>query len=167
MDSAGNAAAATALTPEQKPLMLSAGITKVAHLQLALQQQQPHLLRLEFHLVLLALPSAYAWRAVVSSAPAAAWFQAVSTSGRQVIQHAQTAQLHTVSPHLQLLPTLAEPISNPSPVQVTSWDSSRPWGGPAHQSLQLGSPLYLQGQLWGPPTYRLGCGAGALSQPIN
>ena len=47
MDSAGNAAAATALTPEQKPLMLSAGITKVAHLQLALQQQQPQLLRLE------------------------------------------------------------------------------------------------------------------------
>ena len=112
MDSAGNAAAATALMPEQKPLMLSAGITKVAHLQLALQQQQPQLLRLELHSVLLALPSA--WRAVVSSAPAAAWFQALSTSGRQVIQHAQTAQLNTISPHLQLLPTLAEPISNSS-----------------------------------------------------
>ena len=125
MGSVGTAAAAaTALTPGQKPLMLSAGITMVAHLQLALQQQQPQLLRLELDSVLLALPSA--WQAVASSAPAAAWFQAVSTSGRQVIQHAQTAQLHTVSPNLQLLPTLAEPVSNPSPVQVISWDSSRP-----------------------------------------
>ncbi|DBA88634.1 TPA: hypothetical protein ACH3X2_000275 [Trebouxia sp. C0005] len=153
MDSAGNAADATALMPEQKPHMLSASITKVAHLQLALHQQQPQLLGLELRLVLFALPSA--WQTVDSSS-AAAWIQAFSTSGRQVIQHAQTAQLHTVSLHLQLLPTLVEPISNPSPVHVVSWDSSRTWRGPAHQSLQLGSPLYLQGQLWGPHHLSLG-----------
>ncbi|DBA91326.1 TPA: hypothetical protein ACH3X2_003973 [Trebouxia sp. C0005] len=35
------AAAASFLTPQQKPLMLSAGITKVAHLRLSLQLQQP------------------------------------------------------------------------------------------------------------------------------
>ena len=92
-----NAAAATALTPVQKPLMLSAGVTKVAQLQLAMQQQQPQLLRLEL-------------QAVVSSAPVAAWFQALSTSDRQVIQHAQAAQLHTISPHLQLLPTFFYPV---------------------------------------------------------
>ena len=55
IDSAGSAAAATDLTPEQKPLMLSAGLNKVAHLELALQQQQPQLLRLELRSVLLAL----------------------------------------------------------------------------------------------------------------
>jgi len=27
---------------------------------------------------------------------------------------------------------------------------SRPWRGPAHRPSRLGSPLYLQGQLWGP-----------------
>ena len=53
--------------------MLSAGITKVAHLQLSLRLQQPQLLALELRSVLLALPPA--WRAVVSSAPAATWFQ--------------------------------------------------------------------------------------------
>ncbi len=36
ISSAGPATAATSLTPQQQPLMLSAGITKVAHLQLAL-----------------------------------------------------------------------------------------------------------------------------------
>lgn len=55
------------------------------------------------------------------------------------------AHLHTVSSQLQLLPTLAEPLSNPSPVQVSSWVPSRPWKGPAHESVQLSSPLYLQG----------------------
>ncbi len=36
--------AAPFLTPQQKPLMLSAGITKVAHLRFSLQLQQPQLL---------------------------------------------------------------------------------------------------------------------------
>ena len=35
--------AATFLTPQQKPLMLSAGITKVAHLRLSLQHETPPL----------------------------------------------------------------------------------------------------------------------------
>ena len=41
------AAAATSLTPQQKPLMLSGGITKTAHLQIASKVQQPQLLALE------------------------------------------------------------------------------------------------------------------------
>ena len=53
--------------------MLSAGITKVAHLQLALKLRQPRPLALELR-----------------SAPAAAWFQVLSASGRQLIQDAQT-----------------------------------------------------------------------------
>jgi len=55
--------AAAFLTPQQKPLMLSAGITKVAHLRLSLQQ--PQLLASELSSVLLALPPA--WRTIVSS----------------------------------------------------------------------------------------------------
>jgi len=50
--------AAAFLTPQQKPLMLSAGITKVAHLRLSLQLQQPQLLASELGSVLLALPLA-------------------------------------------------------------------------------------------------------------
>ena len=142
--------------------MLSAGITKVAHLRLSLQLQQPQLLASELSSVLLALPPA--WRTIVSSAPACTWFQVLSASGRQLIQDAQTSMLHI---HLQLQQTPPEPVSNPSPVQVISWDPFRPWRGPTHQPAQLGSPLYLQGQLWGPQICHLGCGVGAASQLIS
>ena len=90
--------AAALLTPQQKPL--SAGITKVAHLRRSLQLQQPQLLALELSSVLLELPPAS--RAVVSSAPASTCLQGFSASGRQLIQDAQTGQLDTISPHLQL-----------------------------------------------------------------
>ncbi|KAA6410082.1 MAG: hypothetical protein FRX49_13839, partial [Trebouxia sp. A1-2] len=158
------AAAASFLTPQQKPLMLSAGITKVAHLRLSLQLQQPQLLALELNSVLLALPPA--WRAVVSSAPAFTWFQVRSASGRQLIQDAQTGQLHTIGPHLQLQQVPLQPVLDPSPVQVISWDPSRPWRGPAHQSGQLGSHLYLQGPLWGQHHLSLGVW-GWGSQPAH
>jgi len=46
--------AAAFLTPQQKPLTLSAGITKVAHLWLSLQLQQPQMLALESSSELLA-----------------------------------------------------------------------------------------------------------------
>ncbi len=71
-----------------------------------------------------------------------------------------------MSPHLQLLQTPSDPVSNPSPVQVISWDPSRPWRGPAHQSAQLDDPLYLQGQLWGPHHLSLGV-LGWGSQPAH
>lgn len=166
ISSAGPATTATSLTPQQQPLMLSAGITKVAHLQLALQLQHPRSLAHELlHSVLLALPSA--WQAIVSSAPSATCFQVVSTAGKQLVQHAQTGQLHTISPHMHLLPAPAEPVSKPTPVRVISWDPSRPWRGPGHQPAQLSTPLYLQGQLWGPHICHLGCGAGVGSQLIS
>jgi len=75
--------AAAFLTPQQKPLMLSAGVTKVADLRLSLQLQQPQLLPSELSSVLLALPPA--WRTIVSSAPASTWFQVLSASDKQVI----------------------------------------------------------------------------------
>ena len=155
--------AAAFLTPQQKPLMLSAGITKVAHLRLSLQRQQPQMLASELSSVLLALPPA--WRTIVSSAPASTWFQVLSASGRHLIQDVQTGQLHTINPHLQLQQAPPEPASNPSPVQV-SWDPSRPWRGSAHQPAQQGSPLYLQGQLWGPHHLSLGVW-GWGSQPAH
>ena len=104
--------------------MISAGITKVAHLRLSLQRQQPQMLASELSSVLLALPPA--WRTIVSSAPASTWFQVLSASGRHLIQDVQTGQLHTINPHLQLQQAPPEPVSNPSPVQVISWDPSRP-----------------------------------------
>ena len=60
--------------------MLSASISKVAHLRLSLQLQEPQLLALELSLVLLAIASA--WGAIVSSAPASTWFEVLSASGR-------------------------------------------------------------------------------------
>ena len=58
---------------QQKPLMLSAGIITVAHLRHSLQMEQQQLLNLDLRSGLSVLPPA--WRAVVSSAPAASWFQ--------------------------------------------------------------------------------------------
>jgi len=101
---------------------------------------------------------------IVSSAPASTWFQVLSASDTQLIRDAQTGQLHIISPHLQLLKTPPEHVSDASPVQVISWDPSRPWRGPPRQPAQLGSPLYLQGQLWGPHHLSLGV-RGCGSQP--
>ncbi len=130
------------LTPQQQPLMLSAGIAKVAHLRFSLQLQHSKLLACELSLDLLALPPA--WRA--SSAPASTWFQVLSASGRHFVQDAQNGQLHTIRPHLQFQQTSPEPVSSPSPIQFVSWDPSRPWRGSTHQSAHQGRPL-LQGQL--------------------
>ena len=82
----------------KKPVMLSVSITKVAHLRLSLQLQQPQLLALELTSVLLALASA--WGAFVSSAPASTLSEDFSASGR-LIHDAQTGQLHIISPNLQ------------------------------------------------------------------
>ena len=167
------------LTPQQQPLMLSAGIAKVAHLRFSLQLQHSKLLACELSLDLLALPPA--WRA--SSAPASTWFQVLSASGRHFVQDAQNGQLHTIRPHLQFQQTSPEPVSSPSPIRFVSWDPSRPWRGSTHQSAHQGRPL-LQGQLCQTVVpvssvtrgvfffflgYRghLGCGGGAVSQPTS
>ncbi len=126
----------------------------MARLRLALQLQQPQLLASELSAVLLALP--LTWRTIVSSAPASTWFQVLSASGRQLNQDAQTGQLHIITPQMELQQTPPELVSNPSPVQVISWDPSMPWRVPAHQPARLGRPLYLQGQLWGPHHLSLG-----------
>ena len=60
-------------TTQQQPLMPSAGITKVAHVRLSLQLEQPQLLARELTSVLLALPPA--WRTSVSSVPASTRFR--------------------------------------------------------------------------------------------
>ncbi|DBA97741.1 TPA: hypothetical protein ACH3X3_012621 [Trebouxia sp. C0006] len=138
--------AAAFLTPQQKPLMLSAGITKVAHLRLSLQLQQPQLLASELSSVLLALTPA--WRTIVSSAPACTWFQVLSASGRQLIQDVQTSMLHI---HLQLQQTPPEPVSNPSPVQALEGPNVP--ASSARQSLVLArsavGPANLSLGVWG------------------
>ena len=164
--SSASNSAARPLTPSDCPLLISAGVTKVAHLRAALQQQHPPPLTQQLRAVLLALPPA--WQSVASSALASpAWVQAQSSSSQQLLlQQAQTGQLHTVSPHHQLLQAPAEAVTPLSPAQVISWDPSRPWRGPDHQPAQLTTPLYLQGVLWGPQHLSLGVW-GWGSQPAH
>jgi len=104
---------------------------------------------------------------IVSSAPACTWFQVLSASGKQLIHDAQTRKLHITTPHLQLQQTPPEPVSNPSPVQVISWDPSRPWRGPTHQPAQLGSPCTCKVSCVARIICHLGCGVGAASQLIS
>ena len=137
------------LAPQDQPLLLTSGITKVARLQLALQQQHPPPLSACLHSVLLALPPP--WQAVATAAPApAAWQQGSSPSGTQLIQDSQTCQLHSLSIQHQLLQAQAQPIAAIGPVHVIPWDPSRPWRGPSRPSAQSATTLYSQGPLWGP-----------------
>ncbi|KAL3147942.1 hypothetical protein ABBQ32_002391 [Trebouxia sp. C0010 RCD-2024] len=136
-------------TPQDQPLLLAAGITKVAHLQAALQIQHPQALTACLQSLLLALP--LPWQAAATAAPTAPpWRQGHSASGTQLIQNTQTGQQHTVSPHCRLLQAPTQAISISSPMHVTPWDPSRPWRGPAQQSAQSTVALYSQGRLWGP-----------------
>ncbi|KAL3162551.1 hypothetical protein ABBQ32_010203 [Trebouxia sp. C0010 RCD-2024] len=142
-------------TPQDQPLMLEAGITKVAHLQAALQSQHPQAFTACLQSILLALPPP--WQAIAAAAPAApAWHQGLSASGSQVIQHLPTRQQHSISLQHQLLPTPAQAVSALGSVHVIPWDPSRPWRGPAKQPAQPTAALYSQGQLWGPGRLSLG-----------
>ena len=156
---------ASAGSTTQKPLMaqehtilLTAGITKVAHVQAALQLHQPQALTACLQTVLLAMPAA--WQTVASSAPApATWQQGLSASGNQLIQNAQTGQLHAISPSQLWLPAQLQPVTALCPVQVTPWDPSRPWRGPTAQlgsSAQSSNPLFTHGPIWGPHHLSLG-----------
>ena len=113
----------------------------------SLQLHQPQALLTCLQTVLLAMPAA--WQTVASSAPApATWQQGLSASGNQLIQNAQTGQLHAISPSQLLLPAQLQHISALCPVQVTPWDPSRPWRGPTAQlgsSAQSSNPLFTQG----------------------
>ncbi|KAL3138218.1 hypothetical protein ABBQ32_006038 [Trebouxia sp. C0010 RCD-2024] len=66
-------------TPQDQPLLLAAGITKVAHLQAALQVQHPQALTACLQSLLLALP--LPWQAAATAAPTAPpWRQGHSAS---------------------------------------------------------------------------------------
>ncbi|KAL3134186.1 hypothetical protein ABBQ32_008101 [Trebouxia sp. C0010 RCD-2024] len=141
-------------TPQDQPLLLAAGITKVAHLQAALQVQHPQALTACLQSLLLALP--LPWQAAATAAPTAPpWRQGHSASGTQLIQNTQTGQQHSVSPHCQLLQAPTQAISISGPMHVTPWDPSRPWRGPAQQPAQSTVALYSQGRLWGPEHFSL------------
>ncbi len=144
--------------------MLSAGITKVAHLRLSLQLQQPQLLTSEL--------SSFCWRFLQHGAPLSAQpqrapgFRSSEPPADNSFKMLRQASFTSLPPHLQLQQTPPEPVSSPSPVQVISWYPSRTWRGPTYQQAQLGSPLYLQGQLWGPQHLSLGVW-GWGSQPAH
>ena len=144
-------------TPHDQPvpLMLAAGITKLAHLQVAVQQQHPATFAACLQSVQMTIPPP--WRAIVTAAPTApTWQQGFSTSGSQLIQNTQTGQSHSLNSHDQLQQSHAQVASITSPVQVISWDPSRPWRGAARQPTQPAATLYSQGQLWGPNHLSLG-----------
>ena len=147
--SANGSAASRPLTPHDQPIMLAAGITKLAHLQVALQQQHPPTFTACLQSVLTAIPPP--WRAVVTAAPTPpTWQQGLSAAGSQLIQNTQTGQHHSLNSHDQLQESHAQVVTTTSHVRVISWDPSRPWRGPTRQPTQSAAALYSQGQLWGP-----------------
>ena len=125
--------AARLLTPSDCLLLISAGIAKVAHLQAALQRQHPPPLAQQLQAMLQALPSE--WQSVASSAPTPpAWVQTQSSSSQQLlVQQATTGQLHTISPHHQLLPALANPTGT-ARLRSDQPDSQPAWMTPSHAS---------------------------------
>ncbi len=149
---ATNTACPTAafLIAQQKPLMVSAGITKVAYLRLSLQLQQPQLLASELSSVLLAIPPA--WRTIVSSAPASTWFQVPSASGRsfKMLRQASSTSLTPICnfnkthQSLSLIPALSKSCLE---IPLGLGGIWRDLEGPKAPVSQQGSPLYLQGQL--------------------
>ncbi|DBA84921.1 TPA: hypothetical protein ACH3X1_005932 [Trebouxia sp. C0004] len=153
--SATDSTASRPLTPHDQPLLLATGITKVAHLQAALQQQQPAAFTACLQSVLMTMPPP--WRAIATAAPTApAWRQGLSASGSQLIQNTQTGQHHLLKSHDQLQESHAQAVSATTPVHVISWDPSRPWRGPAQQPTRSAAALYSQGQLWGPKHLSVG-----------
>ncbi|KAL0038486.1 hypothetical protein WJX77_008030 [Trebouxia sp. C0004] len=150
--SATDSTASKPLTPHDQPLLLATGITKVAHLQAALQQQQPAAFTACLQSVLMTMPPP--WRASATAAPTApAWRQGLSASGSQLIQNTQTGQHHLLKSHDQLQESHAQAVSATTPVHVISWDPSRPWRGPAQQPTRSAAAL---GQLWGPKHLSVG-----------
>ena len=146
---ANGSAASRPLTPHDQPLMLAAGVTKLAHLQVALLQQHPPTFTASLQSVLTTIPPP--WRAIVTAAPTApTWQQGLSASGSQLIQNTQTGQRHSLSSHDQLQQSHAQLATATSHVHVISWDPSRPWRGPTRQPTQSAAVLYSEGQLWGP-----------------
>ena len=112
--SANGSAASRPLTPHDQPLMLAASITKLAHLQMALQQQHPPTFTACLQSVLTALLPL--WRAIVTAAPTApTWQQGLSASGSQLIQNTQTGQHHSLSSHDQLQQSHAQLAHNYQP----------------------------------------------------
>ena len=121
--SANGSAASRPLTPHDQPLMLAAGVTKLAHLQVALLQQHPPTFTASLQSVLTTIPPP--WRAIVTAAPTApTWQQGLSASGSQLIQNTQTGQRHSLSSHDQLQQSHAQLATATSHVRVISWDPS-------------------------------------------
>ena len=142
--SANGSAASRPLTPHDQPIMLAAGITKLAHLQVALQQQHPPTFTACLQSVLTAIPPP--WRAVVTAAPTApTWQQGLSAAGSQLIQNTQTGRHHSLNSHDQLQESHAQVVTTTSHVRVISWDPSRPWRSPTRQPTQSATALYSQG----------------------
>ena len=140
--------AARPLTVNDQPQLVSASITQVAHLQAALQLQQPQSLAASLQTLLHLLPAA--WQSIASSPPAVPhWVQCQSAAGSMFILRPHSSSLHSVSPSSELLQTVAQPVQPLHPVQVVLWDPSRPWRGPAAQQQQAVPAQYSQGKLWG------------------
>ena len=155
--SADDSTTSRPLTPhDQPPRLLAAGITKVAHLQVALKQQHPPALAACLQSMLMTMPPSR--QAVVVAAPTApTWQQGLLASGNQLIQNTLTGQCHSLTSHGQLQQSIVQAASAAHPVRVISWDPSRPWRGPTRQPSESASTtLYSQGQLWGPNHLSIG-----------
>ena len=162
--SANGSSASRPLTPHDQPLMLAAGVTKLAHLQVALLQQHPPTFTASLQSVLTTIPPP--WRAIVTAAPTApTWQQGLSASGSQLIQNTQTGQRHSLSSHAQLQQSHAQLATATSHVRVISWDPSRPWRGPTRQPTQTCCALLTRAAVGPQPLVNGGVGLGTAACP--
>ncbi|DBB01263.1 TPA: hypothetical protein ACH3X1_001129 [Trebouxia sp. C0004] len=138
--SATDSTASRPLTPHDQPLLLATGITKVAHLQAALQQQQPAAFTACLQSVLMTMPPP--WRAIATAAPTApAWRQGLSASGSQLIQNTQTGQHHLLKSHDQLQSPMLR-LSQLPPLCMSFLGTLLDLGGVQHSN-QLGQLLHF------------------------
>ncbi|DBB04703.1 TPA: hypothetical protein ACH3X1_012757 [Trebouxia sp. C0004] len=160
--SATDSTASRPLTPHDQPLLLATGITKVAHLQAALQQQQPAAFTACLQSVLMTMPPP--WRAIATAAPTApAWRQGLSASGSQLIQNTQTGQHHLLSCRSPMLR-----LSQLPPLCMSFLGTLLDLGGVQHSN-QLGQLLHFihKGNCGVPNMCQWGYGAGDGSLPTN
>ncbi len=145
--------AAAFLTPQQNPLMLSAGIIKLAHLRLSLQLQQPQLLASEMSSVLLASSMAHHRQLSPNISLGFRFSRPPADNSFKMLRQASSTLLAPIC-------NFKRPHQSLSVIPALSKSSLGALEGPAHQPAQLGSPLCLQGQLGPASSVAWGVGLG-------
>ncbi|DBB10321.1 TPA: hypothetical protein ACH3X3_001882 [Trebouxia sp. C0006] len=135
--------AAAFLTPQQNPLMLSAGIIKLAHLRLASEMSS----------VLLASSMAHHRQLSPNISLGFRFSRPPADNSFKMLRQASSTLLAPIC-------NFKRPHQSLSVIPALSKSSLWALEGPAHQPAQLGSPLCLQGQLGPASSVAWGVGLG-------